>query len=198
MAAPLMLVLAPEALAALAAALKATAAALAAVAGGVLLADAINQVQNEGQEGAEGARENATTTCKECLPNPQCAKWLDEVQRALYSVKKPKELGGDGRGQKGLMQMICEWIHGSLAGGANHEQSVLDAMNTIKNNSEKRLRDPKNKCPVPPEVIKDMDEMIDQAGTLESLSKLLHLPRADFKEHCVEKALQIAAQRLGR
>jgi hypothetical protein len=137
--------------------------------------------------------------CKDCNEDPNCDKWRQEIKKALYAVKQPKGAGGDGSGGgKGLAQMLCEWMHGTKAGGGDHSQSVDDALQRIDKNLEKLADKRKQfRCADSPELKKEAEKYKDALGQ-GNRDSIPHLPRADFKTFCYEQALALAQKFLGR
>lgn len=158
----------------------------------------IKTTSDEANEGttAKTSAPTATGRCQNCQPNDNCGKWLDQVKKALYSAKKPKEIGGDGFGNKGLKQMLCEWINGTNPYGSNHKQAVTDMLTSL-NNAYKKLSSPDNGCTTPTEIENDIDkiyETIDRDGS--GLDDLPHTPRDDFKEFCHQHAASYSQKHL--
>lgn len=154
------------------------------------LHDAIKATAESAKEDttAKTATPSATSKCTSGQPDDNCCKWLDQAKQALYSAKKPKEIGGDGKGSKGIMQMLCEWRHGTSPDGANHSQAVTDMMTSLKKALTK-LSNPNNNCTIPDEIsndIKTIHESINLDGS--GLGNLPHTPRNDFKDFCYQQA----------
>jgi len=200
MPAPLVAWGAYEALVALGAAITAVAAAIAARDGAKKLAQAIQNAQAKADDDAESkaAPVTSTTECKDCKPDPNCGKWLDQANQALYAVKVPMGMGGAGGGAKGLMQMLCEWEHGLEPDGGGHETAVVQKLAALKKALSK-LQNEKHGCVVPEDVKKDasdVEAIVGKGG--KNLDSVPHNPRSDFQTHCVAKVLAVAAKRLGR
>ena len=80
---PLLIPAAYEALVALGAGITAVAALFAAREGGKKLAQAIHNAQAEadGDAPTKTVPLDSTLKCKDCRPDPNCGKWLDQAKR---------------------------------------------------------------------------------------------------------------------
>lgn len=141
----------------------------------------------------------ASADCKNCNEDPNCEKWRQEIKKALYEAKQPSGAGGDGSGGgKGLAQMLCEWMHGTKAGGGEHTESVDGALNRIEKNLGKLANKKQFRCADSPELEKEVKQYKDAMGSEEKRASIPHLPRADFKKFCYEQALALAQKFLGK
>lgn len=142
------------------------------------------------------AKADAASGCSggNCDPDPNCEKWRHDTKKALYDVKTPKGIGGAGGGNKGLAQMMCEWMNGTLPNGSDHAKSVEETVRRI----EKNLKNLKNKRqfrgPDSADLEKEAEPILELADKKDALP---HTPRADFQQHCVDKALALARKHLG-
>ncbi len=142
------------------------------------------------------AKADAAAGCQggNCDPDPNCDKWRQDVKKALYDVKQPKGIGGAGGGGKGLVQMMCEWMNGTLPAGADHDKAVEQALQRIQNNMAKLKNKKKFRCPSTDDLEEEAKPILEQAN---GRTNLPHTPRADFQQHCFEKSLAIAKRFMG-
>ena len=137
----------------------------------------------------------ASADCKNCNEEPECETWRNNIKKALYEAKKPKGLGGTGGGGKGLAQRLCEWVYGTVAGGAAHDTSVDQELTRIDKNL-KKLRNSKNRCTGVDELEKEAQEYTQHMSKMER-ANLPHLPRADFQKFCYDQAVAMAEKVFG-
>jgi len=126
---------------------------------------------------------------KNCDPDVNCDKWRGNIKRALYGAKP-----SSGKGDKGLAQRLCEWMHGTLPNGGDHDISVTEGLGGIDKNM-KKIKNSKHRCPAPTDLEKEVEEY---QNAFKDPASIPHLPRSDFKEFCYKKALELAQKHLGK
>ena len=126
---------------------------------------------------------------KNCDPDVNCDKWRGNIKRALYGAKP-----SSGKGDKGLAQRLCEWMHGTLPNGGDHDISVTEGLGGIDKDM-KKIKNSKHRCPAPTDLEKEVEEYLN---AFKDPASIPHLPRSDFKEFCYKKALELAQKHLGK
>ena len=165
----------------------------------VITAQNAAKAEEEAKEKAKTdaqAKADAAADCKggNCDPDPNCEKWLEKAKKALYGVKKPKGIGGVGGGDKGLVQMICEWINGKEPNGGGHGKSVEQKVTSFNNQMEK-LKNQKHRCPDTKDLEAEAEPILDQAN---NKADLPHTPDPDhYQQHCYDKSMAIAKRFMG-
>lgn len=165
----------------------------------VITAQNAAKAEEEAKEKAKTdaqAKADAAAGCKggNCGPDPNCEKWRQDAKNALYGVKKPRSMGGDGRGPKGLVQGICEWINGELPNGGGHDQSITDAIKAFKDAMKKLKNKRQFRCPDTKDLEAEAEPILEQA---EGRTSLPHTPDPDYKQNCYNKSMAIAKRFMG-
>jgi hypothetical protein len=179
-----------------AAALAAQAArALEAISAAQANANAEAAAQEKAKTDAQ-AKADAAAGCKggNCDPDSNCEKWREDAKNALYGVKKPRSMGGDGRGPKGLVQGICEWINGKDPDGGGHKDSIENAVRAYENAMKKLKNKRQFRCPDTKDLEAEAEPILKKAN---GKADLPHTHDPDYKRHCYEKSLAIAKRFMG-